>query len=107
MRCRRKLVKQQEETPPPTPAAHKQTSVSTEPEPVTQSSNQINQVKPGPYLLRQRSETHMADNLAYGCRSEVEESYSVVYDYPSVITVAHPEEETHSDSTDIYEKIND
>ena len=81
--------------------------MSTKPEPVTQSGNQINEVKPGPYLLQQHSETRMGDNLAYGCRSEVEESYSVVYDYPSVITVGHPEEETHSDSTDIYEKIND
>ena len=107
LKCRRKPAKQQEETQSPTPAAHKQTSVSTKPAPVTQSSHQTNCAEPGPHLLRQRSETRMADNLAYGCRSEVEESYSVVYDYPSVITVSYAEEDTHNDSADIYEKIND
>ena len=105
LKCRRKPTKQQEETQSPTPAAHKQTSVSTGP--VTQSSHQTNCAEPKPYLLRQRSETHMADNLAYGCRSEAEESYSVVYDYPSMITASYPEEDTHNDSADIYEKIND
>ena len=79
LKCRRKPKKQQEETQSPTPAAHKQTSVSTGP--VTQSSHQTNRAEPEPHLLRQRSETRMADNLAYGCRSEVEENYSVMYDY--------------------------
>lgn len=104
LKCRRKPAKEQEETQSPTPPAHKQTSVSTKP--VTQSSHQTNCAEPGLHLLRQRSETHMADNLAYGCRSEEEESYSIVYDYPSMITVSYPEEDTHNDSV-IYEKIND